>query len=147
MMKLRIWFFTFCICLFFLPDTQAEQDGVVGVSLINLLATPEDYVGREVLVKGFLESGLYSGLYTNHLSAEIMDWPSSIFVHDSTLEGDLTSSCKKKYVAIKGRFVEIQKRYELVEVVEVWDIKKKEPCWDRQDQEDTKESVEGTDKS
>jgi len=114
-------------CLF-IPTSHAVE-GYYPVSLIQLVAIPDQYVDQKVKVKGFFEFGMFAAIYPNHLSAEIRDTASAVEVSDQTGKGDLTRSCDKKYVAISGRFVEHEKHYEITDIVEVLDVKSLKPCW------------------
>ena len=129
-MKKRLNFLFAVITWFFVIACEAGQ-GYRPVSLVELIVLPEKSVGKKIMVKGFFEVGISAAVYSNHISAEIMDTSSSIIVLDPTSSGELTLSCDKTYVAIKGRFIESHNQYVIADVVRVLKIGNLESCWER----------------
>lgn len=117
---------------FSIPNSQAVE-GYSPISVMQLVVTPEKFVNQRVRVKGYFETGIFSIIYLNHLSAEIGDTESGVEVIDKTDEGDLALSCNKKYVVLSGRFIEQQKHYEITDVMEALDAKTLKPCWTKDD--------------
>lgn len=97
------------------------------VSLISLIAIPEEFTRQKIVVKGYFS---FDKLFLNQVSADISDSLSAVFILDPTKDGELSKSCDKKYVTVFGTFVQYKGRYEIIDVTRVIDINGLEDCWE-----------------
>ena len=137
MIKVICAFLTILISL--TVSAAQEAGGYNQVSLIQLISVPDQFEGQKIRVKGYFRLGVITALYSNHLSADIADWASAIEVVDQTGEGDLTLSCNKMFVVIRGRFVEHGEDYKIIDVQDVTDAKTYKPCWEKNAKEGLKD--------
>jgi len=86
-------------------DAVSDDDDLVLVSLVQLLATPEKFEGKQIRVVGFLQSAGQLRLFLTRDHALALDDWSSVRVHDDTPGGSLIlSDCPGHYVTITGKF-------------------------------------------
>ena len=97
---------------------------------MQLIVTPEKYIGKMVEIKGYLKRGIDLKLYPNHLSASMRDEPSSITILERP-EGPLIyNACDSKYVLVKGRFDTEEGVFYFVRDVEfVTETETLKSCW------------------
>jgi hypothetical protein len=119
---------TVLLILTWMLSTSIYGEERYPVSLISLIVKPEEYLGKNITVMGYLRD---SQLYLNESSAEFSDIPSSIDVIDDTKGGDIITSCNNRYVAVFGKFNKHQETYEIKDIVRVRDAKTVKRCWEK----------------
>jgi len=110
-----------------------DNDELMVVSMVQLLSTPDRFEGKQVRVRGFLESKMGLKLYLTKDHAIARDYPSSLMVSDDTPGGSLTlSDCSDHYVQVTGKFDRLEGvRWAIVRVDEVLRTDTIESCWKR----------------
>ena len=107
-MKLVIFlkrFSTLVVGALLIACNPSGSDARRVVSLVGLLATPEQFIGEKVAVRGYLtrHGGLTLYLTSEHAAA--YDVASSVIVLDPTQEATLSqSTCADSFVEIRGTF-------------------------------------------
>jgi len=114
------------------PVLSTERDEFA-VSLVRLLAAPDQFEKKFVWVIGYLDSGPNLHLYLTRDHARVFDYQSSIEVNDKSVGGTLTqSSCVGSFVRVKGEFGKLHGLLPaIVEVEEVENLDSQETCWSR----------------
>jgi len=118
------------IYLLLLPNLVHAD--VYPVSLVELLAVPEKYDGKEIAVIGYLKDTTSLDLYLSRDHAKILDLESSIQVIDTTPDGLLfQSSCAPNYVRVKGTFIKrADSMYVIAYIKSVSIIESLKTCWE-----------------
>ena len=101
----------------------SSQESVQPVSMVNLIASPREYLGRKVSVTGYL-SPIFSSLSLTKDLAEDIHQMSSVHVTD-TSSGDITySNCPGQFVRIQATFetIDTPHSYALAEVEVIYDM-------------------------
>lgn len=104
----------------------ANQKGLVNVSMIQLIADPDSYLGQTVIVSGWF--GFYN-LFPTKEHYEMKDMSSSVDMTEPTEEGEMTEACDSKYVRVTGKFVLVDFLPTITKITRVFDIKKGVYCW------------------
>jgi len=124
---------TYILCAFLAVVTvQAEptsaRDSSVIVSVIRLLESPDQYVDRSIIVKGYLSNNPGLNLYVTKDHALINDIASK--VHVSQDPGISESKCANTYVEIVGSFVRIGKsNFGIGHIEKISDAISDQVCW------------------
>jgi len=129
----RICAFAVAALLAIAPPAFSTERKAFSVSLINLLAKPDQYEKEFVRVIGYLGSGPNLHLYLTRDHARVFDYSSSIEINDTTLGGTLTQSpCAGSFVRVTGVFGKLYGGLPgIVDVEEVDNLDKQEMCWSR----------------
>lgn len=117
---------------------NAQGGAVYGVSLVQLLASPERFAGKHISVVGYFAVGPNVHLYLTEAHARVFDHNSSIALNDESADGSLTqSSCAGGFVRVDGEFGFLDQDHPaIVSVDEVTRLDTRERCWSRQGQRD-----------
>ena len=102
------------------------------VSIINLIANPEKYLGMDVETKGFLQ---YNGellLYVDQVRAKNVDFPSAVLVQDKSTENRLVEQCGNKYVAVQGKVGERSRQLIIMDIINIFPLSEHKSCWEKQ---------------
>ncbi|PCI32666.1 MAG: hypothetical protein COB54_06100 [Alphaproteobacteria bacterium] len=85
-----------------------QKERLINVSLINLLANPNDFIGQNVIVTGYFSSGRFGtvAIFVNKDDAENGNFGSSISLWDFPLNlyNNEKFTCKNQYVTVVGKF-------------------------------------------
>lgn len=105
------------------------------VSVTELLAVPEKFVGLRIRVKGYYVAHSGGFLYLSKEHSDFLYNMSYIMVADQKSGKDTLSfsSCRNQYVEIKGIFKQTQYSniYALFDVEKAFAIKLNEWCWEK----------------
>lgn len=128
---------TICLLLVsVMPSSQVSEsaDRIYVVSMVNLIGSPEDYVGMNLQTVGFFKRHGNMRLFLTKEHALISDVVSSILISD-TDNGDIyASGCLRSYSEITGNFTLIDPgAYGIVSVERIYDPIEKMVCWERRD--------------
>ena len=109
------------------------DDGAIPVSLVRLLAAPDDFSGKRVEVIGFLQKKPTLHLFLTRDHAISLDIQSSVIVSDDSSDGSLTQSdCMDHYVRVTGRFDRLMGvAWAIVGSEDVMRMDTIENCWQR----------------
>ena len=133
MMKMIIRMFKKVNYVFMLAVLLANpvNANVYPVSLIELLAVPEKFNGKEISVIGYLNGTITFDLYLSRDHANILDRESSIEIIDNTPDGSLIqSSCASNYVQVKGTFKKrADSMYVIAYIKSVSIMESLKTCW------------------
>lgn len=85
---------------------KENEEEVLSVSIINLIANPKEYDGKLVSITGFLSLGRESHIFLNRDDFKNNNYKNSIFVLFSTSKAMelIKGRFNKKYVRLIGRF-------------------------------------------
>lgn len=84
---------------------STDTANYLGVSMINLLATPERYHNRKIYVEGFLHMGFEdNGLYLNETDYKHSITKNSLWVDVSREQANQFAKGQNRFVTIKGTF-------------------------------------------
>lgn len=112
-----------------------RSDRLTIASMVQLLAHPENYAGKRVLVSGYLSfgsAGLFLYLTKDH--DEIFDYASSLNVLDDTDGATLSQSdCLGHYVTLEGTVRTSEGiSWVIADVERVIDLQNRIKCWTRE---------------
>lgn len=110
------------------------SDDAVPVSVIQLVANPDDFAGKAIEVTGYLQKNPTLRLFLSKDHGTARDIQSSVIVSDDTPGGLLTQSgCLGQYVKITGTFDRLMgAAWAVVRVREVRRAETAEMCWKRE---------------
>lgn len=94
--------------------------------MIQLIANPAEYEGKEISVRGWFE--LYKLFPTKEFFA-MRDLASTVDLAEPTEDGDMTINCELKYVEVHGTFIFDNFVPTIAQVTRVYDIEANEFCW------------------
>jgi len=128
---------TICVLLVsVMPSSQAfeSEARIYVVSMVNLIGSPENYVGMNLQTVGYFRRRGNMRLFLTKEHALISDVVSSILISD-TDNGDIyASGCLRSHSEITGKFTRIDPgAYGIVNVERIYDPIKKVVCWERSD--------------
>jgi hypothetical protein len=105
------------------------------ISLVELIAKPDDAIGSTVTVSGFLSRG--ANLYLSPGNAELQDIESAVVVDSEGVEALQTNGCLEKYVTLVGKYGrDSAGEPAILRLDQVWVASKdwgKTQCWERTD--------------
>lgn len=106
------------------------SEGPYKVSLIELLISPDRYVGEKVSVKGFLDSDVNLYLFLTADHAKIDDYVSAISVGDVSGFRITESNCIDSYVEVSGTLISLPGPFvSIADVSVITDAVSNEVCW------------------
>jgi len=108
----------------------AEHDLNIPISLMKLIVSPADHVGKSVSVIGFMSAEQAPGLYVHRDIAHLGDVASSFPIDIRTVP-KLLSSCGDRYTLIKGTIIKSRGIYRLGKLEEVLDLDDSKVCWSK----------------
>jgi len=114
--------------------SELENAPVYLPSLIQLTADPSRWIGKKVIVRGFLVADVPLLLYVSSEHAAAGDLASAILVDDPSSEDDSlwTSQCIGRWVWIRAFIDRVEYRARLTRVEEVFPAPSTSPrCWPR----------------
>ena len=111
----------------------AHASDVYSVALARLLVDRSEFVGKRIVVTGYLARTTHLGIFLTRDHAEVYDWASSIAVSDDTSPKGRPisdSTCVSSYVKIVATLFEDEQRYPmLIRVEKVSQPSLKRDCW------------------
>ena len=109
------------------------SDDAVPVSVVQLVANPDDFAGKAIAVTGYLQKNPTLRLFLSKDHGAARDIQSSVIVSDDTSGGSLTQSgCLDQYVKVTGTLDRLMgAAWAVVRVREVRDAETAEMCWKR----------------
>lgn len=89
--------------LLMLASCHGRSSERIAIPLVRLLVLPDDLIGENVRVSGFLDKKVGLRLYLTQEHARMSDFASSVAVADDTEDGSLTlSPCTDNHVDVIG---------------------------------------------
>lgn len=122
------------VLILFGCSVYSSENDPESVSLIELIAHGSKYVGRRVVVSGYLADKINFYLFVTIDHAAISDYESSISISE-TDDGDiLLFNCANAYVSVVGKIVEPFEKGEfgMVYVEAIFDHDSKKMCWKKE---------------
>jgi len=115
-----------------------EDDGLYSASLIQLIATPEKFIGKTVYFQGYFDTASFGvGVYLTEKDAKMYNTASSISLMDVVMDQSdwKKFKCDHMHVTVKGKF-DVPKETGIPAIVKTFsifgnDIKEGEDgyCW------------------
>jgi hypothetical protein len=107
-----------------------SASGYEQVSIVQLLANPEDYLNKKVRVKGYFKVQMVPALFLTEPSARMADLASAIELVEPSKIGEMSLSCNDKYIVINGVFLRQDFRYKVSEIISAHDAITLETCFE-----------------
>ena len=82
----------------------SAKERTIAVSMVQLLSSPEKYVGKTEQFVGYIQWDTTYRAYLTKDHAMMMDTMSSFALWDSTENGEITQNCKNSYAILEGHF-------------------------------------------
>ena len=107
------------------------------ISMVELIAKPDDAIGSTVTVSGFLSRGANLYLYLAPGNAELQDIESAVAVDSDGVEALQANGCLERYVTLVGKYGrDGAGDPAILRLDQVWVAAKdwgKTQCWERTD--------------
>lgn len=122
----------FVVLLALSSCASADEVNVGPVSMVQLIVTPERFVGARLEVSGYL---IRQRLYLTREHAELLDHSSSVELTNEFLPDDGKSPCANALVRVTGQFVETKPgaTYMISDVTQIFLPSSRTPCYRRPD--------------
>jgi hypothetical protein len=103
-----------------------SSTGYLPVSLIQLVAVPEQFVGKKIRVTGWFEM---NSLFVTKEHFRMRDLASAVSLFEPVATGDMTIACESRYVRVSGMLVEEPSGYLIQDISRVYDVFGQAYCW------------------
>lgn len=114
------------------PMSMARGDGILAVSMVQLVTRPGQYIDKRIEVFGYL--GIDGKLYLTRDHATARDGRSSVAVSDTDTGAIASSTCPESYVRVRGQLVELDNGYPIIADLEsVYQPDRGKECWARKE--------------